>query len=246
MLPQSNIHFLEVCRKWWDRDFSAFPSDNIGLYRYKAQTQADYYDYILGKLADVDDAYFPFYVPTVTKEWPEEQKRAVIIRRLLLDLDVKEKPDGTKYTFEEIWERAQFFAQRFWNNIDLFFSGGKGFHIYVYINPTSYGELHKQRETLYWNLSTWLQYLADKRVFISLDRICRITLTKHSVDPDVPAPLSWKVPITPDMDIAEILRRSRFPVMYKSDFMELYHRVPEPLDYKVFLKSPHLVLQENP
>ena len=97
-----NIPYLEICRLWWDRDFSTFPSDNIGLYRYKAQTKADYYDYVLGKLADVDDAYFPFYVPTVTKDWTEERKRDVIIRRIFLDMDVRENEEGKKDTLESI------------------------------------------------------------------------------------------------------------------------------------------------
>jgi hypothetical protein len=239
-----SLPFLETCRKWWDRDFSTFPSDNIGLYRYKAQTQADYYEYILGKLADVDDAYFPFYVPTVTKEWTEEQKQDVIIRRLFLDMDVRENEEGKKDTLESIWEKGRFFAKRFWPNMELFFSAGKGFHFYVHIVPTTYGELREHRETLYWNLSTWLQYLIDKRTFISLDRICRITLTKHSIDPDFPTPIRWKVPIRPEMNMTEILRYSQFPTNFKDDFLRLYERPIEPLDYKIFLRSPHELLRK--
>jgi hypothetical protein len=241
----TTLPFLEICRLWWDRDFSSFPSDNIGQYRYNAQTKADYYDYILDRMAMVEDAYFPFYTPMRTKEWLEEQKEKVIINRLFIDIDVREKEDGTKDTFEEIWEKAQFFAKKFWPNIDFFFSAGKGFHFYIHINPTTYGELRKQRETLYWNLSTWVQSLIDKRTFISLDRVCRITLTKHSVDPDFPTPIRWKVPVTPEMSMTEILRYSQFPTNFKDDFLRLYERPVEPLDWRIFLKSPHLVLQES-
>lgn len=238
-------NFLETCRLWWDRDFSTFPSDNIGLYRYKAETKADYYDYILDRLLNVEDAYFPFYVPTVTKEWTEEQKKQVIVSRLFIDTDVREVEEGKKDTLESLWEKTRFFGRRFWKNIDLAFSAGKGFHFYIHITPTPYGELREHRETLYWNLSTWLQYLIDKRTFISLDRICRITLTKHSVDPDFPTPIRWKVPITPEMDMTEILRYSQHPTNFTEDFQRLYERPIEPLDWHIFLKSPHILLGQS-
>lgn len=234
---QSDTHFLNVCKAWWDRDFHTFPSDNIGLYRYSARDKADYYNYILTRLANTEDAYFPFYVPVVTKEWPVEKKDEVMVKRLFIDTDVREGD-----TLATLWEKNKFFANRFSKNMNIFFSAGKGFHFYIHITPTPYGELHKYRDILYWNLSTWLQYLIDKRVFLSIDRICRITLTKHSVDPEHPSPVQWKIPITPTMTIQEILRESRYPTHFVDDFHELYFYHPKPIDWRIFLKSPHELL----
>lgn len=237
-----NLSFLNICKAWWDKDLLWVPA-NVGLLRYGdcfVETRADYYSYILNQLRSGDDAYFPFYTPMVSKFWPQEQKDAVVMTRLFLDID-KRKDDR----MADIWEKARFFATRFWNNMDLFFSSGKGFHFYLYLNPATYGEMHKERETLYWNLSTWLQYLNDKRAFLSLDRVCRITLTKHSIDPDDPSPTQWKVPISPDMSFDDIIKRSQSPHLYIKEMTELYQRKPIPLDWKIFLESPDRILTHN-
>jgi hypothetical protein len=201
------------------------------------ETKADYYNFVLNRLSSVEDAYFPFYAPLKTKDWPQPRKDAVVLDRLFVDIDVKEGD-----TFAGVLEKARFFGTRFWDNVDMFFSAGKGFHFYIYITPTTYKELHGYRDELYWNLATWLQYRHDKRVFISLDRICRITLTKHSVNPEHPTPIRWKVPVSPDMSLQEILRRSQYPENYVDEMYALYKREPIPLDWRIFLKSPHELL----
>ena len=231
--------FLELCRKFWDRDLLQLPAD-VGLFRYHAETREDYYEYVLSKIRTTEDAYFPFYTPVVSKDWPQEQKNAVVMTRLFLDMD---KREGDK--IEDIWKKAQFFATTFKDNIDHFFSAGKGFHFYIYLTPTTYGEMHREREKLYWNLSTWFQYLLDKRAFLSLDRICRVTLTKHSVDPDEPTPIQWKVPISPDMSYKDIIRRSRFPEDSIPEMASLYMRKPKLLDWRIFLQSPDKILNKG-
>lgn len=235
-MTQSNMPLLSLAKAYWDRDLPQIPAD-VGLYRYHVSTISEYYSYVLDRLIGVEDAYFPFYAPLKTKEWPQEQKDAVVINRLFVDIDVK---DGD--TFTSVLEKAKFFGTRFWNNVDMFFSAGKGFHFYIYITPATYKELREYRDELYWNLATWLQYLHDKRVFISLDRICRITLTKHSVDPEHPTPVRWKIPVDPTLSLQEILRRSQYPENYVNEFYQLYQRKPTPIDWKVFLKSPHELL----
>lgn len=236
-MSQSNTPLLSLAREWWDRDLLWTPAD-IGLFRYHAETRADYYSYILDRLVNVEDAYFPFYTPLVSKDWPQEQKDAVGMTRLFLDMDVRGKD-----TFDIIWKKAQFFATTFYDNLDLFFSAGKGFHFYIYLNPTTYGEMHRQRDKLYWNLSTWFQYLHDKRAFLSLDRVCRITLSKHSLGSDLDKPIRFKVPIDPTMSLQDILKRSEHPERYVREMELLYERKPKPLDYKVFLKSPDEILK---
>lgn len=226
----SNTPFLELARMYWTKDFNTFPSDNIGLYRYQANNRADYYNYVLTQLATRADAYYPFYVPVVTKFWEEEKKRAVVVDKIFLDVDMEEN-------IPTAWEKGQLFYSVFWENIELYFSGSKGFHTKVYINPTTFGELHDQRERLYDVFCTWFQLLLDKKAFISLDRICRITLTKHRGLPE-----RWKIPIEPKMELPEIFRRSQYPRLYVHEFENLYWRRPKPLDWKLFLKSPHTLL----
>lgn len=227
---------LSLSKAWWDRDLLQLPAD-VGLFRHHVEDRSAYYNYIMDRLREVDDAYFPFYTPIVSKDWPQDQKDAVVMTRLFVDID---KRDDDKMA--DIWKKAKFFAGRFWENIDLFFSARKGFHFYIYLNPTTYGEMHKERDNLFWNLSTWLQYLNDKRAFLSLDRICRITLTKHSVDPDEPAPVQWKVPISPDMSFEDIIKRSQSPHLYIKEMTELYQRKPVSLDWRIFLDSPDRIL----
>jgi hypothetical protein len=236
--------FLELCRKFWDRDLLELPAQ-VGLLRPRVDTRGDYYEWIIDRLAATSDCYFPFYTPLVSKDWPQEQKNAVVMTRLFLDIDQRENKEGKLDKIEDIWKKAQFFASTFKDNIDLFFSAGKGFHFYVYLTPITYGEMHRERERLYWNLSTWFQYLLDKRAFLSLDRVCRITLTKHSVDPDEPAPIQWKVPISPDMSYKDIIRRSRFPEDSIPEMTSLYMRKPKLLDWRIFLESPDKILNKG-
>jgi len=228
------MDYLELARLYWDSDLRWLPAD-VGLYRHHVETRADYYNYVLETLNNVQDAYFPFYTPLISRYWPEPQKRAVIVDRLFIDIDVREND-----TLGGIWNQSKVFLGRFWNNIDLFFSGSKGFHMKVYINPVTYGELHEQRNRLYDVFCTWFQYLHDKKAFLSLDRICRITLTKHSG-----TPIRWKVPVDPSMTIEEIMQRSRFPERFVDKMYALYKRQPQPLDWKVFLRSPDELLRSE-
>jgi hypothetical protein len=215
------------------------------------ETRADLYEYNLDHIHQIKDTYFPFYTPLVSKFWPLDQKDAVIVDRIFIDLDVrlvteKDPVSGEevqrKTTIEEIWSKGKLFYDNFWPNIELFFSGGKGFHIYLYILPTAMGELRQSRERMYAVFSTWFQYLLDKKAFLSLDRICRTTLTRHSIDSGHPTLPKWKVPISPTMELPEILREATHPRQFTDHFMNLYRRRPEPVDYRIFLRSPHELL----
>ncbi len=93
-------------------------------------------------------------------------------------------------------------------------------------------------------MSTWFQYLHDKRAFLSLDRICRLPFTPHHIDPENPTPLRWKVPIAPDLTIDQILQKSEHPQEHTDEFYSLYQRQPAPIDYRIFLESPDTLLKE--
>lgn len=247
-MPLTNL--LEISRLYWDRDVRILPAQ-VGIERTLVQDRAALYEYNLEHIQQTKDTYFPFYTPLVSKFWPIDQKDAVMVDRIFLDLDIrkwesKDPLTGEKVfhtdTFEEIWSKGQLFYKTFWQNIELFFSGGKGFHIYLSIQPVTMGELREHRERLFAVFCTWFQYLHDKKAFLSLDRICRTTLTKHAVNPDHPSLPKWKIPIEPKMDLPEILRQATYPDQYTDHFMNLYQRQPEPLDYRMFLQSPDQLL----
>jgi hypothetical protein len=247
-MPSTSL--LEISRLYWDRDIRVLPAQ-VGIERTLVETKADLCEYNLEHIQQVKDTYFPFYTPLVSKTWPIDQKDATVVDRIFLDLDIRTvkvndpitgEQVEKKTTFEEIWSKGQLFYKMFWPNIELFFSGGKGFHIYLYILPTTMGELRQHRERLFAVFCTWFQYLHDKKAFLSLDRICRTTLTKHSIDPDHPTRPKWKVPIEPKMDLPEILRQATYPDQYTDHFAKLYQREPEPLDYHLFLQSPDQLL----
>lgn len=233
---------LEISRLFWERDVRVLPAQ-VGVERTLVGTWPELYEYNLDHIHAIQDTYFPFYTPLVSKFWPIDQKDAVMVSRIFIDIDVRLDPKtGVKDTFEEIWSRGQLFYKMFWPNMELYFSGGKGFHIYLDIMPVTMGELREHRERLFAVFSTWFQYLLDKKAFLSLDRICRTTLTKHSVDPDHLTLPRWKIPVEPTMDLPEILRQATYPGQYTDNFLKLYQRQPEPLDYRIFLESPDSIL----
>jgi len=241
---------LELGLKYWDREVRTLPAE-VGVERTLVQTRAELYEYNLEHIHAIQDTYFPFYTPMRSKDWPLDKKDSVMVNRIFIDLDtrlIKEKDPVSgieierKSTFEEIWSKGKVFYENFWPNIELFFSGGKGFHIYLYILPTTMGELRQHRERMFAVFSTWFQYLLDKKAFLSLDRICRTTFTKHSIDLDHPTLPRWKVPVEPTMTVPDIMRESTYPRQFTKHFSKLAEREPEPIDYRLFLQSPDTLL----
>jgi hypothetical protein len=233
---------LSIAKVYWDREIPLLPAQ-VGLERTLIETKPDLYGYYLDRIEHTQNAFFPFYTPLVSKDWPVDEKDVVPVHRIFIDLDVRIDPKtGKKDTFEDIWNRCQLFLERFWPNIEVFFSGSKGFHIYLYVYPTTMGDLREYRDRMFRVFSTWFQYLLDKKAFLSLDRICRTTLTKHAIDPDHPTLPRWKIPISPKMDVNEILREATYPDQFTNKFAVLYRRAPIPIDWKFFLQSPDQVL----
>ena len=226
--------FLQLCKLYWDKAQPQYP-DDVDLWRVPVANDRDYYRYILEKLRTENNAYTHFY--------SKLERDTGVIFKLLLDVDNEDKrhPLKTEERYpklKERWDGMRLFMYTFWDSIEVYFSG-KGFHIYVYTPATKFDTVRDARDDLYLNLTTWLQSYYDKGVFLSLDRECRIPMSKHSKFDWAPEePPRWKVPVNYKMSIDDILARSFSPQNYILEFHRAFMRPIRPIPWQTFLKSP--------
>ncbi|MGB9614364.1 MAG: hypothetical protein ACPL3B_02540 [Fervidobacterium sp.] len=197
-----------------------FPRD-LGKFRYpKAHCMKDYISYILKSNLNREDAYVAFY--------SDEEIEKGYVDRIFIDID--------GVNVEEIWANMKPFLSIFWNHLHVFFSGMKGFHVIVYIQPVLFDELLSNRQRLYEVLSTWCQTVLDRQTFLDRKRIYRITFTYHS------KANRWKIPVHFDWNINSILSLSRNPDFQK---FSMLRRKVTGVNYKIFLKEPYEIISEK-
>jgi hypothetical protein len=224
--------FEDLCRAYWKREvfpptnydsLSVFPREMGEKRRFpKAENWASYEVYIRHQIKNVENAFIAFYSDKEREDYP-----ITGLYRLFLDVDRK-----------DTWEDMKFFLYSFWNNIDVYFSGSKGFHVILYIRPENSIELPfgnvdvETRGYMRKVLSTWLQNNIDSRTFLDLSRMYRIAFTKH------PATTNWKIPISLDWNLDTIDTYSKDPMNHISDFIALYQKPVTGIDWKTFLINP--------
>jgi hypothetical protein len=208
---------LNLMKAWATEIEGGLPVEH-GLQRYPIlKTKFEYYTYLLSTLHKKEDAFISFY------SYKEQQTQ--IIDRLFVDVDC-EKP-------EEAWNSISFFSGIFYPYIRIFFSGSKGYHIYIYIKPTKYQELLQHKLRLKTVLSTWLQTPIDNHVLLDLKRIKRVVFTYNKG--------KYKIPITPNMTYKEIILNAEYPFRSQKLF-SLCSKSIKYLDWKILLKSPHQLI----
>jgi hypothetical protein len=218
------MHLSDVeVRKWfWNMDIqsvsSPFPRD-IGKWRYpKAYTWQDYYSYILKCNTLHEDAFVSFYSDS------EQDTQA---GRIFLDVDGEDVPS--------LWNNIRPFLSIFWNHLLVFFSGKKGFHVIVCIEPVQMDELYENRKRLYEVLSTWCQTPIDKQTFLDRKRIFRISFTYNTKGE------RWKIPVHVSWEFDRILSLSKEAT---GDFTPCVRKI-SPVNYNVFLREPYEVIEET-
>jgi hypothetical protein len=204
--------------KWQVRD--GFPRD-LGRSRYypKGENCGYYYKYILQQIIQGDDAYVSVY--------SDATRNSKVVDYIFLDFDSMEH-----------FEDMRLFLCAFWNSIDVFFSGSKGLHIYLYIQPTSYTDLAAHKLRLYTVLNTWTQAEIDKITFLNLSGMVRIPFTRHNNKP------FYKVPISHDISQNELFEIARNPHLHTDYFERLIKRERIPLNWQFLLKSPAQAVKE--
>jgi DNA primase catalytic subunit len=232
MIEQSEkVRLLQLCNRVYKEEIRrvGLPIE-ITRFRYRADTEEEALQLIYNTLnasnPELRDAFCPFY--------SNEERETRIVSRLFIDLDID---PIQKETIESIWSNLNLFLYLFNENTELYFSGNKGFSIYIHIKPTSFDELFEERERLYFVLSAWLQKFLDKKVFLELKRIHRIPLTKHRTSG------LWKVPVTPDLTVEKILSIAKAPEKYIDYLVSAFNKQVLPLpDWKILLKNPADIL----
>jgi len=215
---------LKIEKWFWEECvtslYNPFPRDT-GKFRYpKSHNMKEYLFYVLSSVLKKEDAYVAFY--------SDEEIEKGEVNRIFLDID----SDNVK----EVWENIKPFVTIFWKNMHVFFSGKKGFHLSLYIEPVSFKELQSNRKRLYDVLSTWCQTYLDAQTFLDIRRIYRITFTYHSKGG------RWKIPVHCTWNIDKILSLAENP---EPDIFKPLMRKVEAVNYKIFLREPYEVIEEK-
>ncbi len=220
-----NSSFLEIANAYWLREFR----DTSGLhcvrpenptYEIFAQNQFDFLKFIHYNIVTGGHIFAGFYT--------ERERKTGIVPSIFLDIDVAEREAP-----ESIWENLQLaFLPIFFSNTEVYFSGSKGFHFRIYISPTQFELLRKEREKMYLVFSAWVQHYVDKSTFLSLKRLYRVPLTVH------PKTQLWKIPVTKDLKWNEIKQIANSPYSYVTYLEEQFARPIKPIDVNIFTKNP--------
>jgi hypothetical protein len=220
IIPSVKPSFMEVQKLYWDAQVvsytgTPFPRD-LGQFRFypKGTDTQVYYGYILDQIHKKEDAFVAFY--------SDNERATGMINRIFIDLDEK-----------AVWDNMKLFLYTFWNNIQVFYSGKKGFHIYLYIEPTPMSELHKYRSRLYSVMSTWAQAPVDAQTWLDIGRMCRIPLTRHRKDPH-----RYKIPLHYNLTFKQIVEMAEHPEPHTDLFYRLMRKKVNPVSFQVFLQAP--------
>lgn len=187
---------------FWDRLVERGLPRDAGIKRYpRVTTTEEYYAYIKKGLQTKESVYVEFY--------SDLERKTQILDRILIDAD-REKKDDEMDIFdlphlEEEWESIRVFCRYFWNYMDVYFSGRKGFHITFYTRPFTLD--YRYRKTFREWFRAWLgnPRLLDDRVFLDLRRVISIPMTYHSKTKLLVIPVHY------DMNLEDIILRSTNP-----------------------------------
>lgn len=227
-----SLSFDDLCKSYWIREvitptqprsFNPFPREMDEKRRFpEAINWLSYFTFIKQKIAQKKNAFIAFY-----SDYERLHTQTSGLYRIFLDVDRK-----------DTWKDMQYFLLSFWDNIDVYFSGSKGFHITLYVKPDNtkdlpFGNMNfNTRNYMRQVLSTWLQNNIDSRTFLDLSRMYRIAFTKH------PYNGNWKIPISPEWDLETIEKFSAKPEEHIDNFLPLYQKKLMPIDWKIFLTNP--------
>jgi hypothetical protein len=210
-------NFLQVAKYYWDKELGEIPRD-LGIRRYpKVESDKDYYIYLLDRTLDHQDAFISFY--------SDKEIRDGQVNKIFLDVD-------SKVGSEVIWNGMQLFAKTFWESIEVYYSGKKGFHTILYIEPTSFDDMLKQRSRLYDVFSTWLQFPVDRFTFLNLRQLVRIPFTLH------PQTQRFKIPVHHSWQFPDIMEYSTYPMRYADKFVPLTSKSIIPTKWDWFTINP--------
>ena len=212
-----SYRFYQVTKYYWDKELGEMPRD-LGIKRYpKVYDKKGYYSYLLDRMHDHQDSFISFY----SDREIEERK----VDKLFIDVD-------SKVGSEIILNNMQLFMNVFWESIEVYFSGKKGFHVILHIEPTSFDAMLRQRERLYDVFTTWLQFPLDKITFLNIRQLERIPFSIH------PKTLKWKIPIHHSWSYDTILSHSENPQLYVKDFAPLTTKPIIPTSWNKFIINP--------
>lgn len=212
-------------REWfWKMDIHSysqpFPRD-IGRLRYpKAHSWKDYIMYVTKSVLEKDDAYVAVY---------SDEDIKTKVNKIFVDIDVADD-------LKQLWNNMRPFIRFFWDNLLVFFSGKKGFHVIIFVEPIPFDELNENRRRIYEVISTWCQTRIDAQTFLDKRRIFRISFTYHTKGE------RWKIPVHYTWSMEKILYASIH--LNEIDFSPCMKNVV-PLDYKIFLREPYEVIEEQ-
>ena len=194
-------------RYFWDKLVEGgFPRD-VSLKRYpRTMSKTSYYNYIRASLIKKESAYVEFY--------SDEQKDSRVLDRVLIDVDYEKVKYFDLHLLDREWNLIRVFCRYFWDYIDLYFSGKKGFHITLYTEPFKVDA--KTKRVLREWVRAWLgdPLLLDTSGFLDLRRVISVPMTYHSKTGLLVIPVRF------DMNLDEILLASSNPTdEYLKQFM---------------------------
>jgi hypothetical protein len=198
-LDEDGSMSLSICKEFWDRHDHDFPRD-IGKYR-QGQTKEDYYEMLLKNRQSKN---FPCYSAVYSNA---AKTMTHTVDRLYYDIDSPEKIFDATY-INRNWLAIQDFIRIFWDYLDVYFSGRKGFALYMHVQPISVEKIDR-KALLQW-LTSWVgdPTIIDTTSITEIKkmtRLSRVPLSYHE------ATKLQVLPVHYSMTTSEIIAQSRQP-----------------------------------